>query len=112
MGFGSILQNWRTWIRPVFFVSYILTVLIFIPIFLTYRLKNHEFSKSQETEAIVAGIFVLFAIPISIWEIIQHVVHYRQPNLQKYVIRILWMVPIYALNSVKKKIPFFKNWFT
>ena len=29
----------------------------------------------------------------------QHVSNYTQPLLQRYIIRILWMVPIYALDS-------------
>jgi hypothetical protein len=31
--------------------------------------------------------------------IIQHALNYSKPHLQKYIIRILFMVPIYALNS-------------
>uniref|UniRef100_T1JIJ2 Transmembrane protein 184C n=1 Tax=Strigamia maritima TaxID=126957 RepID=T1JIJ2_STRMM len=38
-------------------------------------------------------------LPIALWEISQHLVHYTKPYLQKHVIRILWMVPIYALNA-------------
>ncbi|XP_035283280.1 transmembrane protein 184C isoform X2 [Anguilla anguilla] len=38
-------------------------------------------------------------IPISLWGILQHLVHYTQPELQKPIIRILWMVPIYSLDS-------------
>ena len=49
---------------------------------------------------LVAGFFAFFALFISIWEISQHLRHYNKPYLQKYVVRILWMVPIYAMNSV------------
>ncbi|KAG8592361.1 hypothetical protein GDO81_000474 [Engystomops pustulosus] len=38
-------------------------------------------------------------IPISLWGILQHLVHYTQPELQKPIIRILWMVPIYSVDS-------------
>ncbi|XP_064123624.1 transmembrane protein 184C isoform X2 [Loxodonta africana] len=47
----------------------------------------------------IAGIFLLLTIPISLWVILQHLVHYTQPELQKPIIRILWMVPIYSLDS-------------
>ncbi|KAM7394426.1 hypothetical protein PAMP_021231 [Pampus punctatissimus] len=47
----------------------------------------------------IAGIFVFMTIPISLWGILQHLVHYTQPELQKPIIRILWMVPIYSLDS-------------
>ncbi|GAB1293335.1 Transmembrane protein 184C [Apodemus speciosus] len=47
----------------------------------------------------IAGIFVLLTIPVSMCGILQHLVHYTQPELQKPIIRILWMVPIYSLDS-------------
>lgn len=50
--------------------------------------------------AIVAGLFTLIALFLSIWEITHHAIHYNKPYLQKYVVRILWMVPIYATNAV------------
>lgn len=47
----------------------------------------------------IAGIFAWLALIISVWAIIQHLSNYTKPYLQKYVIRILWMVPIYAINA-------------
>lgn len=35
----------------------------------------------------IAGIFVFMTIPISLWGILQHLVHYTQPELQKHIIR-------------------------
>lgn len=35
----------------------------------------------------IAGIFLLMTIPISLWGILQHLVHYTQPELQKPIIR-------------------------
>lgn len=49
---------------------------------------------------IIAGIFALVAIFFSLFEVYQHLLYYNKPYLQKYIVRILWMVPIYALNSV------------
>ena len=49
---------------------------------------------------IIAGIFAIIATGFSIYEIHQHLIHYNKPYLQKYIVRILWMVPIYAMNSV------------
>ena len=48
---------------------------------------------------IVGGVFVLMALPISLWDITQHVAHESAPHLQRHVVRILWMVPIYAVNA-------------
>lgn len=43
--------------------------------------------------------FVLLTIPISIRLIVQHLTHWTAPHVQKYVVRIIWMVPIYAVES-------------
>ncbi|KAL7554588.1 hypothetical protein ACHAWF_018071 [Thalassiosira exigua] len=46
-----------------------------------------------------AGAFVLLGFPISMCGIILHLKNYYQPNVQCYVVRILWMVPIYSIES-------------
>ena len=43
--------------------------------------------------------FVLLTIPISVRLIISHLLNWVEPNIQKYVVRIIWMVPIYAVES-------------
>lgn len=49
---------------------------------------------------LIGGLFVLTAIPMSVWHISQHIIHFTKPVLQKPIIRVLWMVPIYASNAV------------
>ena len=46
-----------------------------------------------------AGAFVLLGFPISMYGIVSHLFHYNQPHVQVYVVRILWMVPIYSIES-------------
>lgn len=48
---------------------------------------------------LVAGIFVLLAVSVSVYEIAMNLEYYNYPRLQIRVVRILWMVPIYAVNS-------------
>jgi hypothetical protein len=38
-----------------------------------------------------AGAFVILGFPISIYGILMHLTNYYQPNVQCYVVRILWM---------------------
>lgn len=38
-------------------------------------------------------------IPITFYEIALHLEYYSQPHLQKHIIRILGLVPIYALDA-------------
>ena len=47
----------------------------------------------------VGGIFVAFAVPLTVWEVSMHLDNYNRPALQRPVIRILLMVPIYAINA-------------
>ncbi|XP_037057628.1 transmembrane protein 184C-like [Peromyscus leucopus] len=42
---------------------------------------------------------MLLTVLVSFWGILQHLMHYTQPKLQKPIMRILWMVPIYSLDS-------------
>lgn len=47
----------------------------------------------------VAGVFVLLALPVSAYEVALQLQYFARPRLQLRVVRILWMVPVYALNS-------------
>lgn len=47
----------------------------------------------------VAAVFVVLALLSSFWEITNHLIYFNKPYLQKYIVRILWMVPIYSLNA-------------
>lgn len=87
-GCCDFLSKWRLWIRPLVIVLYALAILVFVPIFLVKSFKT-GFNK-HEQEIVIAGVFVWITIPVSLWEIIQHVVHYTQPKLQKHVIRFVW----------------------
>lgn len=75
---------------------------------------------------LVGGVFVLLSLPISVSEgaaplrcppwrgaeagpgltssacprpVYQHLTHFEQPELQTYIVRILWMVPVYGIES-------------
>ncbi|XP_073460836.1 transmembrane protein 184C [Aquarana catesbeiana] len=90
-------RNWRRWIRPLVVVLYIVGLLVAIPV-CVWELQKMQVG--VHTKAwFIAGIFVLMTIPISLWGILQHLVHYTQPELQKPIIRILWMVPIFSVDS-------------
>ena len=47
-----------------------------------------------------AASFVCLTVPISLWEIAEHLHHYTCPSQQKHIVRILWFVPIYAIDSL------------
>ncbi|KAJ1460849.1 organic solute transporter Ostalpha-domain-containing protein [Pelagophyceae sp. CCMP2097] len=54
---------------------------------------------SFDTAIVVAGICTVFAIVMSMYLIHTHLSNYVNPMRQRYIIRIVWMVPIYALHS-------------
>ncbi|OAA57037.1 DUF300 domain containing protein [Niveomyces insectorum RCEF 264] len=48
---------------------------------------------------IISGASTLIAIALSLYLIWMHALHYTKPNEQKHVIRILFMIPVYAAAS-------------
>ncbi|XP_047364004.1 transmembrane protein 184C isoform X1 [Vespa velutina] len=94
---ASICRRWRLWILPVLTCLYALLIVILVPLLIANSIKNDLDKQNQD--ALVGGAFVLLALPIAFYEIVQHMIYYTQPRLQKYIIRILWMVPIYAVNA-------------
>ncbi|KAI1631997.1 organic solute transporter Ostalpha-domain-containing protein [Biscogniauxia mediterranea] len=55
--------------------------------------------KFTTATTIVAGVFSLAATLLSIFSIWLQLKNYRKPLLQRYVVRILLMVPIYSISS-------------
>ncbi|CAG02201.1 unnamed protein product, partial [Tetraodon nigroviridis] len=117
--------EWRRWIRPLVLVLYCLLLAAVLPLCI-WELQKDKVSfgatpacfrgcprnaahaalsglflqvGTHSKAWFIAGIFVFLTIPISLWGILQHIVHYTQPELQRPIIRILWMVPIYSLDS-------------
>ena len=56
--------------------------------------------KLHDVAWFVATVFVMFTIPLSAYEIGGHLSNYRRPEIQRFVVRILWMVPIYSVESL------------
>ncbi|RUS26519.1 organic solute transporter Ostalpha-domain-containing protein [Jimgerdemannia flammicorona] len=61
---------------------------------------NGSGAKLGSTAVGIAAFFAFGGIVISLGSIWYHLKNYRKPNLQRQVIRILWMVPIYGISSV------------
>ncbi|CAG5135698.1 unnamed protein product [Candidula unifasciata] len=93
----STLRSWRRWIRFVVVIVYIILLVIAVPLCI-WELERTG-APDHVQAWFVGGLFVLMALPISVWGIVQHIVNYTTPHMQRYIIRILWMVPIYALNA-------------
>ncbi|XP_076427595.1 transmembrane protein 184C-like isoform X3 [Peromyscus maniculatus bairdii] len=97
MACPSNRKNWRRWIQPLVILIYIISILILVTLCI---LKYHNVKVGIHAKAwLIAGIFMLLTVHVSFWGILQHMMHYTQPELQKPIMRILWMVPIYSLDS-------------
>jgi hypothetical protein len=64
---------------------YALVIVVLLPI-LVVNAVNNGFTKSDQG-SLIGGVFVMMALPISLWEITQHMVYYTKPSLQKHIIR-------------------------
>jgi len=77
-----------------------LTILFLLALIPFYAFELYKHGTDRHLIAIFsAGAFVIITIPISMREIFHHMAHYYMPDVQRYVIRILWMVPIYSVES-------------
>lgn len=90
-------SDWRKWVRPLLVVFYICVLLVAVPL-LVIEFNIHGLERHLQGW-FIGGLFVLLTVPISLWGILQHLIHYTQPFLQRHIIRILWMVPIYSIDA-------------
>lgn len=75
-----------------------LSFLIAVPM-ITYHAMVFDKARPDFAAFYSAGAFVLITLIMSLKIIYNHFTHWYMPDVQKYVVRILWMVPIYATQS-------------
>lgn len=87
-----VLRKIGNWVA-----AFTLTVMSIVVPAVTYK----ELSKRKLDIAAFdsAGVMVLGTVILSVRLVYLHFTHWYMPNVQKYVIRILWMVPLYAIQS-------------
>ena len=82
--------------RVLFYSSFLAMILLII----YYSLSLYKHGKEAHLIAwFSAGAFVIMGFPISMYGILGHLRNYESPGVQCYVVRILWMVPIYSIES-------------
>lgn len=74
----------------------LLTMLIVIPNVIYHALMNHKLDLAAYKSA---QVMVIGTVILSIRLVYLHLTHWYMPDVQKYVVRILWMVPLYAVQS-------------
>lgn len=74
----------------------LLTMLCLVPIVLYRALSNKKLDIAAFSSA---WVLMCGTIVLSVRLVYLHLTHWYMPEVQKYVVRILWMVPIYAIQS-------------
>jgi hypothetical protein len=85
--FANFFSRWRLWIRPVVMTVYAIIIVVLLPLIVGNALKNSFDASDPSTYTLIGGVFVLMALPISFWDITQHLVFYSKPFLQKHIVR-------------------------
>jgi len=91
----SSMSSFAKW---MYLLSSGLILLVVTPVLL-YSLASNKAAGRQYLLPISIAL-VASAVPIAIYGIVAHVTNYWRPTLQKYVVRILWMVPVYSITSL------------
>lgn len=74
----------------------VIVMLILLPIVLYRALSDRKVDTAAYNSA---WIMVIGTIVLSVRLVYLHLTHWYMPEVQKYVVRILWMVPLYAMQS-------------
>ena len=59
----------------------------------------HTYYIQHEMAWTIGGAFVVATVPISLYQIFQHLSNFVEPRQQTHVIRMISMVPLYAIQS-------------
>mmetsp|Transcript_31512 Transcript_31512/g.36233 ORF Transcript_31512/g.36233 Transcript_31512/m.36233 type:complete len:506 (+) Transcript_31512:125-1642(+) len=76
-----------------------LSFLIIVP-WVTANAMIYDKARPDFVAFYSAGAFVLVTVAMSTKLIYNHLTNWYMPDVQKYVVRILWMVPIYSIQSL------------
>ena len=97
---ASVFAFWRwprrRWFR-IMWCLFAIGLLVALPLIII-EFKKSNFSVKYQAW-FISGMFVLMAIPVTVYEVAMHLEYFSRPKLQIRVIRILWMVPVYAIDS-------------
>lgn len=82
--------------RIVLIITYV--AILGIIIGSIYQLKTNNY-ENNIIGWMIGAFFVIIGVPLTIYDIMMHIANYFKPELQLHCIRILFMVPVYSLNS-------------
>ena len=100
---GAMVQISHRCASIVFTVLFVLAgiVLAVVPLGLWMYWDDTVYrpDKYSKLALLVASCFLGVTLPISLWDIVMHLRYMHTPLLQVPIVRVLWMVPIYSVDS-------------
>lgn len=93
-----LLKSWRFWIRVLILLFYVLIITVILPILLVKAIKD-GFKKRFYMIPIIGGVFVIMTLPIAFQLIIQHMLYYSKPKLQKHIIRYIFNFNVFKVKK-------------
>ena len=78
-------HNWKIWLRRTVYITYFTFMLLIIPVLIwELVVKGATFATIIW---FLAGMATIFSVPISLWGILNHLIHFTQPDLQRKILR-------------------------
>ena len=81
----SCRRYWRLGLKISVTLLYLFILFVCLPLLVWELLQQH--AKPTFSSWFVAGVFMLLTLPIFLWGLLQHLLNYTQPHLQKHIIR-------------------------
>lgn len=78
---------WRLTLKVTVILLYLTILCVCLPLLIWELIRQH--TETSFSAWFVAGIFVLLTLPIFLWGLLQHLLNYTQPHLQKHIIRLV-----------------------
>ena len=97
--------KWSSLLGYVFLLATV-ALMIWLPFFIGRTIiacldeKDKCKDKAGDLGFLGAGVFTVLAVLLGLLQIVRHWLNYFKPPMQRHVVRVLWMVPIYALDAM------------
>jgi hypothetical protein len=90
----------QTWMQILANLLVFVTLITGVVVIVLYSIDLYRHGKQKHYIGwFSAAGFVLMTIPISVRLIVKHLINWNAPQVQKYVVRIVWMIPLYSVES-------------
>lgn len=86
-------------LRTLALSSSAIMLLIVFPLLFRYAITDAQRGSTSAAAFYSAASFVVISLVLSIRSILSHLLNWYAPDVQKFVVRILFMVPLYSVQS-------------